>query len=219
MATLTVYPATGGSDPVNGLVERSSVNEAWSTIRAGAGVYAGIDPTPSSFCYVTATTTTDQYSRIRRGVFGFATGALGAGATISSAVLSLYGTTKVVDLGDTAIDIVGLTLTGNDNIVTGDYGGFDTTVLGTMDTSAFDGANGWNDFTLNAAGLAYISKTGTTMFGVRLGWDTTGTGPTWSSAAETYIQCQFAQSANKPKLVVTYTPAPLVGGAGFFALL
>ena len=203
-------PATGSAAPVNGEVERQGVDEVWATIRAGAGTAAGDDPTPSSFCYVTATTTTDQYSRIRRGVFGFPTDVLGAGSTVLTATMSLFGTTKVVDLGNTEIDIVGVTLAANNTIATTDYGGFGTTVHGTMNTSAFDGANAYNDWVLDASGIAYISVDADTMFGVRFGWDTSGVGPTLSSAAETYIQCQFAQSANPPKLTGTYTPAPVV---------
>jgi hypothetical protein len=63
--------------------------------------------------------------------------------------------------------------------------------------------------TLNGSGIAAISKTGISKFGLRSNYDATGTAPTWASLADTYLQGYSSEQGTgyKPKLVVTYTPA------------
>ncbi|MCL4419961.1 hypothetical protein M1146_07780 [Patescibacteria group bacterium] len=68
-------------------------------------------------------------------------------------------------------------------------------------------SNAYNNWTLNASGIAAISKTGITKFAVRLSGDIDNSAPTYSAGAESHIF--FHQSdrttTQKPRLIVTYT--------------
>ena len=65
----------------------------------------------------------------------------------------------------------------------------------------------WNDFILNAAGLAAIVKGGITKLGTRNPeYDVAGVAPSWAVYASAVIASRSAEdfSGHKPKLVVTY---------------
>jgi len=76
-------------------------------------------------------------------------------------------------------------------------------------------AVGYNDFVLNAAGLAAISLTGVSEFGIRnANYDVPDLAPAWGSGnAETYLLAYASEQGEgfKPKLVITYLGA---GGGG-----
>jgi hypothetical protein len=94
-------------------------------------------------------------------------------------------------------------------IAAGDYDSFDSVPqCDTPITYTGWGEAGYNDFALNSNGIASISKTGITKFGIRnANYDVTGTAPTWGSAVQCYLIGYFADQTgtdNDPKLVVTY---------------
>ena len=209
MATLTVYPVAGTNSPCDGYVGREGVDETFGTKRAGAGNTARIIGTTEGINLV-ATATSNQYGTLGRNIFNFDTSSLGAGAIISSAVLSLWCTSKFPDLGTGGftLEIVGATPNGTNTLINGDYGQLGgTSFASTVYASITAGA--YNDFTLNASGITNISKTGISSFGGISGWDLNNSfGGAWASSQQTSFIIEHADNAgNKPKLVVTYTPA------------
>lgn len=208
MATLTVYP---DPDPetttIDGDARRSSVNETFSTIRGGAGT-AMNDTAASHFVTLAATSTSNQYSELRRFIALFNTASLTASANISSAVLSLFGTGKTNGLGDPDLHIASSTPASNTTLATGDYSNVGSTSFGNVTYAGFSTV-AYNDITLDSNGIANISKTGVSKFSALLSWDINNsfTGA-WSSLAQSYLSFNSADqgaTTNDPKLVVTYT--------------
>lgn len=207
--SLTKYPdANPESTSVDGHVRRSVASETFGTIRAGAGTNSSDTETEATIARLVASSTSNQYSQMRRAIFLFDTSALTAEATISAATLSLYGSAKSNGLGSPTLDIVSSTPVSSTALVNADYAQLGTTVFSDIAYASFS-TSAYNDMALNASGLAAISKTSISKFGTRIGWDTDNSfGGVWASTADTYFQAYFADQAgttNDPKLVVTYT--------------
>lgn len=214
--TLTEYPVAGANSPVDGRVYRGPVNETFGTIRAGAGSTGDATVANDNAIFLLATTTSNQYQFLCRSGYTFDTSDLTSSATISSAVLSIYGSGKSNALGSPGLDIVAFTPAATNDIAAADYAQFGTTVYATKAYADFS-TSAYNDFTLDANGRANISKTGISKFGATLTWDTANsfTGA-WASGAISTFQAYFADqtgTSNDPKLVVTYTLPTASGGA------
>ena len=149
---------------------------------------------------------------IYRGGLFFDTSSLPDDATITSATLSLYGSDyqSGTDFDITVVD--GSVL--EDPMVNSDYGDLlhQATGGGTFNTAGFS-TSGYNDIALNAAGISWISKTGTTKFGLRSSRDISATPPTGPEHVRIWANEQG--EGYRPKLVVTYTIAPPVGGEAY----
>lgn len=211
MSTLTVYPDPHPeTSTVDGQVYRSAASETFATIQGGAGTVVD-DSTADFYVYLEASTTTNEFTQLRRCFVLFDTSPLTAGATISAATLSLWGISKNGNMGSNPLHIVSAAPASNVALVTGDFTTCGTTSFGTVAFASFDGTNSvYTDIALNASGLAAISLTGITKFGLRLDWDRVAsfTG-TWGSAQAHYYQIASAENASgtahAPKLTITYT--------------
>lgn len=146
-----------------------------------------------------------------RGALFFDTSSLPDDATISSAVLSLYGDDDYITV-DFLITVVDGALL-NEPLVDADYGdlGSQNVSGGSFSTSGFS-TSGYNEIALNETGMGWISKTGITKFGLRSSRDIAPTEPTTTESVRVY---SFENVPGyRPKLVVTYTtPAPVGGEA------
>ena len=226
--TLTVYPDAGdpGTTTVDGKVGRQSVDEVWSTIRTAAGNYGISNLAIDGFVRFQTTATTNQWAELRRAIFLFDTSSLNDVVAIHSGSLSICGTgTKTDALAITpTLALVAATPASNTTLASSDYGQFGTTELATRITYAgFDGTDGvYNPFTLNAAGLAAISKTGVSKFGVRNGqYDLDNSTPTWSSGGSTVFQCYWADqtgTSTDPKLVVVHLLTKKISGVSLASI-
>lgn len=210
MASITVYPVAGANSPVDGYIQREvSPGETFSTIRGGAGVTAynsgvvtvavGLKEEASGVNFVT----------LGRGILCFDTSAIPDNATIDSATLSLYGSSKTNGLDKTDLHIVSATPASTSSLATTDYSQTGTTSFGEVAYDDFS-SGAYNDISLNASGLANISKTGITKFGVRLEWDVNGsfTGTNQAAGAQTrfvFSSADESGTSQDPKLVVNYT--------------
>ncbi len=208
--TLTVYPdASSGGDSCDGVaiwgIYKARDDTFANMIGASSADGTNKMATEQQCLYVQTTTTTDNYGVNYRGFFSFKTSALGAGATISDAVLSLYCTSKGNALGSPDVHICASTQTDANNIVVGDYSRLGTTSFSNISYASLS-TSAYNDFTLNASGISNISKTGVSKFGTKSNWDITGTPPEWSSDKLASVTIYYADNgSNKPKLVITYT--------------
>ena len=155
-------------------------------------------------CLFSATSSTDVWSEVRRVMMSFDTSALTASAEIDSATLTfeLVGST---DNYNQSVNITAANPVG-EIVVASDY----QTVSNTRLASDYDITNLPSNgslftLTLNAAGLAYISKTGYTEFALRMGADIDNSSPTWVAFQSAVVTVRGDTSAdNPPSLAITY---------------
>lgn len=206
MPTVTFYPdANPETTSVDGHAAVSGSNQTLAAIIAAAGNGAGDTQTNTSAGWLEGATISNQYQVLQRGFFLFDTSSIPTSATIQSATLSLYGKDKASGLGTTPLHVVSGNPVSNTAIANGDFSRIGNTSFGNIAYASFS-ISGYNDITLNASGIAAITKAGISKFATRLGFDLDGSGPSWSSGADTYMVVYMADNgSNKPKLTVTYT--------------
>ncbi len=206
LASATYNPGTSTNSPVDGYVGRSAVDEAYATIRAGAGNDANVGTSTSSGIYIAASTTTNQFGSIYRFIWGFDTSPLTAAATITAATITLYANEKANAIGDQVSHIAAATPAAWTTLANSDYAQTGATSFANLSYAGVTASDN-NVFTLDANGIANISKTGISGFSLKDGWDIAGTfGGSWSSGANSHIWYNTADSAsNKPTLTITYT--------------
>jgi len=225
-ATLTAYPDAGdpGTTTIDGVVQRSGVNETFGTIRGGAGTLA-TNATDFLFtAQLDATGTTNQYGRLRRSIALFDTSSLTTSASISSATIGAYGWSKTNALGSADWHVGSATPASNTTLAASDYGNCGTISFGSIAYASFS-TSGYNDITLDSNGLGNISKTGVSKFSFQLSWDINNsfTG-SWANSAISNFDNYSADQAgttNDPKLVVTYTTStnyPITAAYGTYTL-
>lgn len=175
-ATMTIAHNTGTGDGVN----TNGVKSAIRALQNVSGTYLG-----------------------RCGV-SFDTSSLTSGATISSAVLSLFGDSlNFINQSSTSVAIVGTTPANKNDLVVADFGQFQFTAFASPIAFASLSQSAYNDFTLNASGISAINKTGVTSFGVITEVDRAITTITAQDNIFNFIMADTG--SNQPKLVVTYT--------------
>lgn len=215
--TATYYPdAHPESSSVDGHVHHQDNISDWATLRDGAGTYSDDDDDKDYVAHFECAFTTNKYDVVGRGIFLFDTSEIPDDATIISAVLHLY-TTSRFNYRDTWLDakvnIYTSNPASNTALVGGDFDSLGTTPLCDTDTPYTDLGTlanpKWNTFTLNAAGLAAISKTGITKLGTReVTYDVGNIAPAWVSGGEFRWTVELAETAlgaeYRPKLVIVY---------------
>ena len=197
------------STSVDGLVFRHDVDETWATIRGGAGTGAIDDSASTTYVGWSTSGTSNQFAVIRRAIFLFDTSSLPDANTISASTLSVFGTNKQDTNSDTpALALVASNPASNTALVGADYSTLGTTRFAPDISYASYSTSAYNTFSLNASGLAAITKTGVSKFGLRSDNDLDNAAPTWSASAEPgIIQGYYADQAattNDPKLEVTH---------------
>lgn len=212
--SMTAYPdAHPETTTVDGHVYAeagSATGATWATIISAAGS-ASSDDNSSAYIEITSSSTTDTWFILSRGILLFDTSSIPDDATITSAILSLYGTSKKDELGILPnIDIYTSTPASNTSLTFTDYQQLgNTSQTGSPKTYTNWSTTGYNDFTFNATGRSNINKTGISKFGTRnANYDVSGSPPTWSYTFGNNVSVLHYASADypiKPKLVVTYT--------------
>lgn len=206
MAQIIVNPATGANSPCDGAIRKSPGSVSFASIIAGSGNDAAYTSSGAMGNPVlTASTTTDQFTQLGRFCFNFDTSAIPDNAIITSAVFSVYINWKALGLTGDSWGVVSFTPASTASIANGDYANFGSTLLAPL-IAAADLASAYNNFTLNASGIASINKAGITSLGFRSEWDRAGVfGGTWVSGANNTLNVNFADAgSNKPKLTIDY---------------
>lgn len=192
--SLTFYPDVQ-SEPDNSIY--ASDGSAWATARNAA---SGTLRTRTDKLMYAQSTLSGATRFIERTFINFDTSSIPDDTTIISAVLSIYVTAKT-KTDSPSYRLYGSTAT--DSLVGGDYDLMGTTEL--SDTYVTDpSTSAYVDFTLNAAGLAAISKIGKTKFCIREAvYDLGNTQPGGANVL-TFSNSNETGTGQDPKLVVTY---------------
>jgi hypothetical protein len=210
MSQLIVTPS------LDGHVGLANGNSTWHNVVTGAGTIASYASRYDNILKVYSDTLTENFwDELCRGVMLFNTAGLPDDAVIISAALSLYITHKY-DNGGFAPDLCLYPVTPASDValVAADFSTFGTTELSDKLTYAGMTKDAWNAFTLNAAGLAAVSKTGMSRFGIRNAsydvadeLDPGNHNPIWASGGkQAYIFCFFRSEAGySPYLTIDYT--------------
>src|SRR3990167_345313 len=208
---LTVYSEPwGGGNSCDGETSRSVTNEAWATIIAGAGSTSSDALNSVHIVYIGSGTT--AWNVVTRGLFGYLTSTIGETSTINTGTISLYGNSKSDNLVATPnVNIYGATPASNTAVAAGDFVLTQSTAFSTAITYAAFNAAAYNDFVLNASGIAAISKTGVSNFsGKNANYDVGATEPPYIASQISLLRvygADFFGTTSDPKLVVTYTAA------------
>ena len=214
MSSATFYPdADPETSSVDGRTQRYvAAGDTWGNIRdlSGSAAYDA-ENTSAPIVLVYSDDETNKWRQIIRSLFLFDTSSLPDDAIITGATLSIYGTADTIDKAGWLpnINIYASIPASNIALVAADYVQIGSTPLcDTPITYANWNTVGYNDFILNAAGLAAISKTGVTKFSARnANYDVGNSAPAWANAQYSGLYGYFSEKGEgyRPKLVITYT--------------
>lgn len=182
----------------------ATYNGAWAPVDADA-------VTSGATCTVGQLEAGGTY-RVHRSFLYFDTSSLPDGATITGAVLRIFGST---DTSGTDFDLVvtnGQPAHPADPAVVGDYSkAFYTGNGGSINTNTYSTV-AYNDITLNTTGIGWISKTATTKLTLRSSLDIAGTAPgIGTNEYVAFHNFDAAGTANDPQLIVTYEVVSVAG--------
>ncbi len=211
----TFYPdANPETSSVDGNVYRGSPG-TWASVRTGVGTVA-IDSSTSGSVVQIASQSSPNWLRLVRAIYVF--NLSGLIAIAQSAVLSLYGQGKGDDFTPTLapnVNIYSSSPASNTELVANDYNiaNWGATPLCDVPKAYNDWSIiGYNDFVLNAAGLAVLQAAligdGIVKLGARnANYDVANLTPTYNENRLAYLQGYFAEqgAGYKPKLVITYS--------------
>jgi hypothetical protein len=212
--TLTVYPdAGGGGANVTCDGDVTDSNSSWINTRDDTGATAN---NYNVYFEARVSYNGSNWTFYRIGMT-FDTSTIGSDKTISSATFSGYGTDPDLhaagklnsfnEASPRGADLCAWSPANNNNIASGDYDSFSYTSFGTFSYSGWTEKQ-YNNVSLNASGLAAISKNGITKLGLINGHDLEDDEPTYSGSGTNNVFLRLYSSdfgSNKPKLVVTYT--------------
>lgn len=213
--TSTFYPNAGGVSP--GDVRFYNGDDTWANLRADTScLQANVAAVNNSFGadkWGAGATQFDLY----RSAYCFDTSIIDTD-TISSAVLSIFKDANAVRNADTtAAHICAYTgPTGAFDVADYDIANFGSTSFANIDFSSIS-TSAYNDFDLDANGIASINKTGITGFGGRNSIDQlNGVAPTGNNDIGVYFADETGTTRD-PKLVVTHAAGGGGGGASVSA--
>ncbi len=185
MTTFTGSPdASPETSTVDGIAQRTSVDETWATIRGGNG-NSSPDSGTTIVSGIRASTTTDQFQRFSRAAILVDTSSIPDTDSIDSGKLETWGTNVNDEFAESASSaLVESSLASPTTVADADYqNGFGNTTRLASDIahSAINTDTTANAHTLNAAGLAHINVTGVTQFALQSVFDVDNAEPTWGN--------------------------------------
>jgi PKD repeat protein len=210
-ATTSTFTAATNAD---GRMSRSNGNETFTALRNGAGTASDTSTAIITFCGPSTDpgAPANNYSSMKRFGWSDDTSSIPDTDTVTAATFALYGGSyKTYGLGNSTLVLVAFTPADYTSITAADYSARSLVPLATNISETAWSNTGWNTFTLNAAGLAYISKTGNTSLMLTTAWDIDNSAPTsWASDTSSLVKgYQTTGAATDPILTVTHA-----GGGG-----
>lgn len=202
MVFLTNYPSGAG----DGYVANITASSTWAAVRAAANGteldYTGGIGWIDSRVY--SGTTFECY----RGFFPVDTSGIGAGATVTAAVLHIFG--DAVTYGTPVIGIVQSTTASTTTLANADYskcGAVDSATEATDAMVTVGGANSDNSWTFNTDGLGFVKVDNWTKLGAREQNDLNNNTPGYDQWQVRFSE--YTGTNYDPYLAVTYTSPPV----------
>lgn len=196
---------------VDGMALDSGRSASWATVRGGVGNFAEDNNSEAYVAYWLATTSSNLWDSIARGIFLFDTSVIDSASTIASATFTFYCALKTAPVDTDAtkrqIRLAASNPASNTALTGTDYATVGNTSFGSLAYASIT-AGATNDVTLNGDGLAGITKGGITKLGTRSGADQDNSAPTWGSGDQYAIWCRTAEhtgTASDPTLTVVYS--------------
>jgi hypothetical protein len=174
-------------------------NATWSTCRNATDGLTVSNSSASEYVVADNGGISNAY-RVWRLFLPFDTSALPDDATITDAVLSVCDASS--SQGTDAHALVQTSQASGTALSTADFDAIGTTEGATRVTAFTAGA--YHDWTLNATGLTWISKTGFTLLGLRAVNDIDNVTPT-ANTYRAWRMSETADTTSDPKLVITYS--------------
>jgi len=213
-----------------------STTKTFHDLVVGVGTDIEDDGHSYSNVMLWASTVAAKWRMIRRVGYVFNTSAIPDDKIIDSATLQVYGWSKNDGLPCTPnVCLYAFTPASEAVLVIADYAEFGTVELSNLVTYAAwpsGGSPAWVTFTLNAAGLALINKTGNTCIGTRNAsfdvadeLDPNNHDPTWRSNNDSFLLSYGRNGETLPSegpiFTVNYSDAPVPpsgsGDGSYFA--
>jgi hypothetical protein len=211
--TTTYYPDNPTAKVDGILLENTSAS--WATTRASSVANGGFDSTGATDNNNCRSGQTPSNFAIGRYIALFDTSGIGDTDTINSAEFGNWIVSKSNgdNDGDDVCHLVSSSPASETALVAEDFDQVGGTSFGSGADYTGMSTGAYYTITLNASGLANISKTGTSKFGTREGHDMNNNayngGASTNNLYTTYFVEQ-AGTANDPYLTVVYSPAPTV---------
>ncbi|MFN3692674.1 MAG: LamG-like jellyroll fold domain-containing protein [Candidatus Paceibacteria bacterium] len=214
--TSVFYPdANPESSSVDGWTQYESTQISWSAIRTANGTGSGDTDATRYVLAAAAGTATSTFNNLRRGIFVFNTAPIADTDYISGATLSFVATAKGDHdaINERFANLTSASTASNVAIAASDYQSqsVHTTKLSTDKSIKYDivaDSSTYTDWTLNSDGLANISTSSVSKFGLRFVEDISSTTMPWNSGYNYGISIRLADTANTsldPKLVVEHS--------------
>ena len=197
--TTTSYYAGAG----DGYVEND--DEDWNIVHDAVSGFVVFD---SSTSLSVGSYFHEGQLNIRRAFFPIDTSGLPDNANISAATLKLYVNMQNKEAGDYSV-VVQTTQASTASLVVADFdqcGSVDSPTEGSDHVLAT--ASQYNDWTLDATGRGWISKTGWTKLGLRDSHDVLDSSPGEDADEEQIRTSEYAETDYDPYLSITYTAFP-----------
>lgn len=190
----------------------SGSGQPWATIRAAAGTAASNNLTSGQIAGWVADNASTRWTLIFRSLFLFDTSVITSGATVSAASFIFSIINRLVPnpaqnaAGNRSdIYLVSSNPASNTSLTATDFSTVGSTSFGSLAYASATG--GRRTITLNGSGLANITTSGISKFGLRIGADQLNTAPTWFSNEQNFYTAYFADNtgtASDPELSVTF---------------
>ncbi len=211
LVLLEVYP---DADPevssVDGWVAHTEGTEvSWATLVAAAGNDSEDSLAARIIVFLEAAVSdTDKWRELRRGILLFDTSAIPDGANILSVVLSVYCYQKSDELAIAPdVNVYASAPAVDTALANGDFDSLGATPFSTAITFDDMVVGAYNDFILNTAGKAAISKTGITKLGLKnANYDVANNAPSWIANKSSGFYFYMSEQGGdfRPKLAIIY---------------
>ena len=187
----------------------SGTDATWSAMRNGQGTAASVlqNNTHSGQTNSGPLNVSGQYSENWRGLITWDTAAIPDGATITSAVVSVYGRDKLNELGTANFAIIDANPSSKSAYVMEDYNKTTFTRMATDIPYATFTDDVWQNFTLNAQGRANISKIGLTTFMLTHSADVDNSPLTWKNDSMSAFEIRglsYLSGSYTPYITINY---------------
>lgn len=202
---VTIYSAAG--DGIIRNAATGSTQGSWTTL-IGAATGTVVDATTATQVMVMADNGSfadgKQYCDRQFYAFDTSTTNIPSGAVILSAKLGVYLTTITSTAGG-SVNVFSASQASTSTLALGDFGSVGSTAYATAVNFAALTLNAYNEWTLNATGLAALNTGGYTKLCLRSSFDSGGTVPTSGQRSEIDGRnSEFTGTSSDPYLIVTY---------------